>query len=159
MCCARENYVLTNAGLEGNTYKGVKSKGECCSKCTFHPLCDAWEYSAKGVCILKTGTPVFVANPEPELLTTWAGARAGHECVSNAQLDSPKKHPLSWVNEEKSARYLSRVETKSGTQLAWQPLSNHVSPGHISTYKGFDPKVHASIIGFDPNKLAPEANV
>ena len=106
---------------------------------------------------------MFVANPEPEMLTTWAGARAGQECISNAQLDSPKKHPLSWVNEDKSPRYLAFSKDvlpgKLSRHLGWRTLGDHVSPGHISTYKGFDPKVHASIIGFDPNKLAPEANV
>merc|ERR1711871_926328 len=100
-CCSVQNFVLSNDGLVGNTFKGVKSLGDCCQKCTFHPQCGSWEYSANGVCILKVGSPHFVENPLATELKTWAGARSGESCgriaakVTPVEGNWPKWTPCS----------------------------------------------------------------
>ena len=96
-CCSKENYVLGNDGLVGNTFKGVKSIGDCCQKCTFHPQCGAWEYSANGVCILKGGTPKFVKNPLSAELKTWAGARSGGSCGHDGKITPVEGNWPKWT--------------------------------------------------------------
>jgi hypothetical protein len=83
-CCPFQGYVLRNKALAGNTFKNVADQGACCQRCNNNPKCDAWEYSEWKVCILKTGTPEFVENPN-RALKTWAGARGAKEAHDDIQ--------------------------------------------------------------------------
>jgi len=82
-CCKRVNFVLTNVEVLGNTYRHVDRWEDCCSLCTNHPGCGAWEYSDRKVCVLKYGTPTFMLNPNPDVVT-YAGPRAGGSCMNTA---------------------------------------------------------------------------
>lgn len=92
-CCPMQNYVLRNAALPGNTFKNVADEGACCQHCNNNPKCDAWEYSEWKVCILKTGAPEFVENPNRAVVRTWAGARgakAAHDVIQTCQAKPAK---------------------------------------------------------------------
>ena len=43
--------VLDNMRIAGSVYEGVEDHDHCCSLCTRHPLCGAWQYSSTGRCI------------------------------------------------------------------------------------------------------------
>lgn len=89
-CCKRQNFVLTNVELLGNTYRHVERWEDCCSLCTNHPGCGAWEYSDRKVCVLKYGAPTFMLNTNPDVVT-FAGARAGGSCYNSptSQVSAP----------------------------------------------------------------------
>ena len=88
-CCPMLNFVLRNKALLGNTFKNVPNEGACCQRCNNNPHCDGWEYSDHKICILKTGAPEFVANPNPSLVRTWAGARGARHATSEIQACQP----------------------------------------------------------------------
>jgi hypothetical protein len=76
-CCAKKNQLLSNDMLFGNRFDDVDSLQDCCNMCTNHPSCGAWEYTTERICVLKSGSPVYVANPYPGEVTSWSGTPSG----------------------------------------------------------------------------------
>jgi hypothetical protein len=70
--CFQKNVVFKNEFLNGNIFFDIEDNTACSNMCTHHPECTAWEYDSKKKCVLKTGIPEVVPNPNPEILT-WAG--------------------------------------------------------------------------------------
>lgn len=76
-CCAKKNMLLSNTMLFGNRFNDVDTLQECCNMCTNHPSCGAWEYTTERICVLKSGSPSYAANPFPEVVTSWSGTPSG----------------------------------------------------------------------------------
>ena len=79
-CCFVKGRVLDNVRIAGSVYQGVEDHDHCCSLCTGHPLCGAWQYSSAGTCILKQGAPVYRVANSALAEDTWAGPKAGDQC-------------------------------------------------------------------------------
>jgi hypothetical protein len=84
-CCSKKNFVLANANLLGNTFRHVERREDCCSLCTNHPKCGAWEWSDRKVCVLKDGSPTFMLN-QNSAVVTYAGPRSGMPCAGQPVL-------------------------------------------------------------------------
>jgi len=76
-CCAKKNKLLSNDMLFGNRFNDIDSLQDCCNLCTNHPSCGAWEYTTERICVLKSGSPEYVANPFPGDVTSWSGTPSG----------------------------------------------------------------------------------
>ena len=79
---SHQNKLLSNPMLHANAYHNIPHLQDCCNLCTNHPKCGGWEYSSSGLCVLKSGEPQFIAQPEQTLdsVVVWSGCRAGEAC-------------------------------------------------------------------------------
>lgn len=145
-CCKKDQYVLNNVELRGNTFKNVGRWEDCCSLCTNHPGCGGWEYSDRKVCVLKNGEPTFSPNANPEVRTV-AGPRSGGSC--DLALDSSKgysPHPHQLPLEECSGDCDTDGDCKDGLKCFQQHMKSAVPGCRGVAKEGMDYCVRNAVV-------------